>query len=356
MNRSKSPYSQLKIFHHPEIINKLMDGRRCAPLYIRIKPENKCNHNCSYCHYKNSYLDLDEYDPNEELPYDKMVEIIEDLNYMGVKAVTFSGGGEPLLYPYIEEAMQRILDYGIDLSIITNGSLLSGKKAELLARAKWVRISVESVDDEEYCRIRGIKAGSFIRLCENISEFSKIKDECCELGINVVVNNQNCDEVYEIAKLMKSLGVNHVKFSPVITNETQKYHEAFVKQVTEELERADKDLSDRNFKIINLYTSDFENSIFFERQYSRCPIKEFICVIGANQKVYFCHDKAYLSDGVVCDIRNKAFREAWFSNDVNSLFENFDAKSVCRQHCVYDSRNELINSFLDMDRNHINFI
>ena len=295
-------------------------------------------------------------DPNDEIPHDKMMEIIEDMKQMGVKAVTFSGGGEPLLYPYIEESMQRILDYGIDLSIITNGSLLSGKKAELLSKAKWVRISVESVNDEEYCSIRGIKAGSFLRLCENINEFSKIKDDSCELGINVVVNECNHAEVYEIAKLMKSLGVNHVKFSPMITNETKKYHEAFVEQVTDEINRAEQELSDSNFKIINLYTADFEDSVFFERQYSRCPIKEFICVIGANQKVYYCHDKAYLSDGVVCDIRNKSFREVWFSEEVTSLFKNFNAKAVCRQHCIYDSRNNLINSFLDMDKNHVNFV
>lgn len=356
MNRSNTPYSQLKIFHHPDIINKLMAGERCAPLYIRIKPENKCNHNCNYCHYKNSYLDLDEYNPNDEIPHDKMMEIIDDINYMGVKAVTFSGGGEPLLYPYIEEAMQKILNYGIDLSIITNGSLLAGKKAELLSKAKWVRISVESVNDDEYCSIRGIRKGSFEQLCKNIEEFAKIKEDSCELGINVVVNEQNHTEVYSIAELMKSLGVNHVKFSPMITTETKQYHSAFVDDVTKEIGRAESELTNQKFKIINLYTPDFDDSVLFERQYSKCPIKEFICVIGANSKVYFCHDKAYLSNGVVCDIREKTFREAWFSDEVSSLFENFDAKLVCRQHCVYDSRNELINSFLDMDKNHINFV
>lgn len=357
MNRNNTPYSQLKIFHHTDVLERLQKGERCNPVYIRIKPTNKCNHNCSYCHYKNAYLELDEYNPMDEIPHDKMMEIIQDLADLNVKAITFSGGGEPLLYPYIEEAMEKVLQNGIDLSIITNGSLLmGGGKAELLAKAKWVRISLESVDAEKYSKVRGIKKDSFETLCKNIKEFSSIKDDKCELGINVVVGKDNYMEIYEIACLMKSLGVNHVKFAPLITNNTHKYHELFKDEVTKILEKAGQELSDDKFRIINLYTDDFQDSVVFERQYSECPVKEFVCVVAANSKVYYCHDKAYLSDGRVCDLKKQSFINAWNSDEVTKLFSGFDAKKCCKQHCVYDSRNELINSFLHMDLNHINFI
>ena len=114
MDRNSTPYSQLKIFYHQETLSSLLNGQRCSPVYIRIKPTNRCNHNCSYCHYRNAYLNLNEYNPYDEIPREKMMEIIEDMSDMGVKAVTFSGGGEPLLYPYIEEAMEKIVDHGID--------------------------------------------------------------------------------------------------------------------------------------------------------------------------------------------------------------------------------------------------
>ena len=356
MDRNKTPYSQLKIFYHQDILEHLREHKRCSPLYIRVKPTNKCNHNCGYCHYKNAYLDLDEYNPSDEIPHDKMMEIVEDMAALGTKAVTFSGGGEPLLYPFIEETMEEILKKNIDLSIITNGSFLSGRKAELLSRAKWVRISIESINDAEYCAIRGIKAGSFDRLCENISSFSKIKSDSCELGVNVVVGQNNHSEVLEMARLMKSLGVNHVKFAPLITNDTQAYHRDFKNDVSAKLDKAQYELNNRRFKVIDLYTGDFENSVIFQRQYRECPIKEFICVIAANQKVYFCHDKAYLSDGAVGSIHDKSFKSLWLSDETTKLFNRFDAVKYCGQHCVYDSRNELINTFLNMDLNHINFI
>lgn len=355
-NRNSTPYSQLKIFYHGEILENLRNHKRCAPVYIRIKPTNKCNHNCNYCHYKNSYLDLDEYNPNDEIPYEKMMEIINDISDMGVKAVTFSGGGEPLLYPHIEEAMDSVLKKGIDLSIITNGSLLSGKKAELLANAKWVRISIESSNDALYSEIRGIKEHSFDKLCENIHNFAKIKNKSCELGINVVVGEHNFSEIRYMAEMMKKLGVNHVKFAPLITTNTVEYHSEFKNQVIEQLNETKNELNDENFKVIDLYTNDFDDSVYFERQYSKCPIKEFICVIAANSKVYYCHDKAYLSDGVVCDLSEHSFKEGWYSKEVDKLFDSFDAIKCCKQHCVYDSRNELINTFLNMDLNHVNFI
>ena len=356
MNRNETPYSNLKIFRHMDILNQIEKGERCNPLYIRIKPTNVCNHNCYYCHYKNSYLSLDEYNPKDFIPHDKMMEIVEDMAKMGVKAVTFSGGGEPLVYPFIEETMKKILDKGIDLSIITNGSMLTGRKAEILARAKWVRISIDSIHPENYAKIRGISQDAMGILQRNIREFAKIKNSDCELGINFVIGKENYKEITDVAVTMKELGVNHVKFAPLINNETEKYHEDIKNDVIHILNKISEELDSDNFKVIDLYTSDFGNYEVFKRNYSRCPIKEFICVIAANCKVYYCHDKAYLSNGCVCNLKYQSFLKGWRGAEITDLFQKFDAKEICKQHCVYDSRNILINSYLDMNKNHVNFV
>ena len=191
MEGQSMPYSNLKIFGHLDELHKVKKGERIAPIYVRIKPTNRCNQNCYYCHYKNPYLELDQYRPADEIPREKMLEIISDFKETGVKAVTFSGGGEPLLYPYIEEIMEAVLQAGIDLSIITNGTLLTGRKAEILSQAKWVRISQESGCAETYSRIRGVGESAFQKLCENIKNFSELKNPNCELGINFVIGPEN---------------------------------------------------------------------------------------------------------------------------------------------------------------------
>lgn len=355
MEKQATPYSNLKIFAHAQELQKVKNGERIAPVYVRIKPTNRCNQNCYYCHYKNPYLELDQYRPADEISREKMLEIVRDFKEIGVKAVTFSGGGEPLLYPYIEETMEAILEAGIDLSIITNGSLLSGKKAQLLSQAKWVRISLESGCAETYARIRGVKEDSFIALCENIRNFAKIKNPKCELGINFVVGPNNYSEVYQTGKLMRQLGADHIKYTALMSNDAVKMHEPFKSDVIEQIHKL-IDENDTAFKIINLYESDFESNAVFGRNYDFCGIKDFVTVIAANSKIYYCHDKAYLSQGEIGDIAEKSFKEVWFSKETTQKFRTFNPQKICRHHCVYDDRNELLNRFYDLDNNHINFI
>lgn len=357
MDINNSPYSNLKIFNHPQIIESLKEGKRIAPLYIRIKPTNLCNQNCYYCHYgKGKYLELEGQDSRNQIPWNKMQEIINDLGDIGVKAVTFSGGGEPLVYPKIVETMKLALQRNIHISIITNGQLLKDDKAEVLTQAKWVRISLDSANEETYARTRGISLNVFKEVCLNIKNFACIKPAECELGINFVVNHENADQVYEAGKLMHDLGVNHIKFSARMTNNVEAYHEPFKSKVIEQISRLRDDFQSVGFKVINLYETDFDHCSVFQRNYSRCFINEIATVIAADCKVYYCHDKAYLHNGIIGDISDQKFSNMWFSEEVTDKLRNFDASKECNHHCVYDDRNILLNNFFNLDQNHINFI
>lgn len=350
-----TPYSNLKIFAHLEELNRVKKGERVAPIYVRIKPTNLCNQNCYYCHYKSPYLELDQYKSTDEIKREKMLEIIQDFKDIGVKAVTFSGGGEPLLYPHIEETMEAVLEAGIDLSIITNGSLLTGKKAELLSKAKWVRISQESGCAETYAKIRGVKEDAFTKLCENIKNFAKMKNADCELGVNFVIGPNNYKEVYQAGKLMQKLGANHIKYTALMSNDAEKMHAPFKAEVIEQIHKLIEE-NETDFRIINLYESDFNSNAVFGRNYDFCAIKDFVTVIAANSKIYYCHDKAYLSKGEIGDISQKSFKEIWFSDDTTQKFRLFNPRQICQHHCVYDDRNELLNHFYGLDEQHINFI
>ena len=355
MEKKTFPYSSLKIFAHFKELQAIKEGGHIAPIYIRIKPTNRCNQNCYYCHYKNPYLNLDQYEPLDEIKKEKILEMIQDFKDMGVKAVTFSGGGEPLLYPYIEDAMEAVIKARIDLSIITNGSLLHGKKAELLSQAKWVRVSLDSGTEETYSKIRGVKQGVFTEICKNIGHFSAIKQADCELGVNYVVGPENYMEVYRAGKLMKELGVNHIKYTALMGNEAEKTHASFKKEVIGQIHKLSKE-QETGFQVVNLYESDFDSCAVFGRDYDACRVKDFVTVVVANSKIYYCHDKAYLSQGEIGDISGKSFREVWYSEEVKKKFRSFNPKESCQHHCVYDDRNELLNIYFSFDKNHINFI
>ena len=357
MANEATPYSNLKIFAHPDRLAAIQNNIRTAPVYIRLKPTNVCNHRCFYCSYADNELGLrDDVKAQDYIPWEKMQEIISDFSEMGIKAVTLSGGGEPLTYPYIQDTMKLILQNGIDLSIITNGQLLLDRNAELLSNAKWVRISADAANAKTYSDMRNISLKSFAKVCGNIEKFSARKNAGCELGINFVINHQNKDEVYSAAALFKSLGANHIKYTARITKELDSYHQSFKEQVINQIHKAIQELANDKFSIINKYEDDFGLCAEFHRKYTKCYLKEFVCAIAADSKVYFCHDKAYVSSGVVGDLKEMSFKEIWFSREVVERYRNFDAQQECNHHCVYDDRNLLLNTFFSLNKNHINFI
>ena len=357
MMEKATPYSNLKIFAHAQALSDVGEGKRISPIYIRIKPTNFCNHKCYYCSYADNDLGLrDSVNRQDQIPWGKMQEIISDLGDMGVKAVTFSGGGEPLVYPYIVQTMQMILDAGIDLSIITNGQMLKGERADVLAKAKWVRISFDSANAATYSNVRQIPRTAFDEVCDNIQKFSRIKNENCELGINFVINHENADQIYNMAEMVKKLGVNHIKFAARVTKDLFEYHAPFKESAIDQIHRAKAELENETFRIINKYEGDFESALVFHRCYNRCYINRIFTVIAADSKVYFCHDKAYVKEGVVGDLRNQSFKDLWFSEETIKRFQEFDPQIECNHHCVYDDRNELLNTFYSLDKNHINFI
>ena len=357
MAQESNPYSYLKVFRHTSKLEAIRNNTVTPPVYMRIKPISACNHHCSYC----SYHDLDlklrtRFNFKDQLSGEIMTALVEDILNMGVKAVTFSGGGEPLLYPHINEAMQKLRAGGVDLSMITNGQLLKDQSAHILGRAKWVRVSMDSCDASQYSRGRDIPEEWFHDICDNIRNFSRTKNPGCELGVNFVVTPDNAGQVYEMARFVKELGADHIKVTAMVAKDLDALHAPFKTAVIRDIQRAQSDLEDKTFKVINKYEHDFDSNTVSRRQYVRCPIQQFVTVVASDGKVYLCHDKAYTPGGELGDLRENRFKEIWFSAATQKRFQEFDATQECRHHCVYDQRNVLINDYLDLNEDHINFI
>ena len=369
-----NPYSAIKVFHHKDAIDRLRyesriaagdleahgggGERPSAPIYIRLKPTNICNHHCVYCTYgsgdtKEKTENRDRITHTDMIPWDKLQEIISDMGEMGVKAITLSGGGEPLTYPKVVEAIRLIKRYGIELSLITNGQLLSEERAEEFYDAKWVRISFDSPNEADYMRLRGVSSSAFRQVIKNIGDFAKHKDKDCVLGINFVVGKANYLRVYEAAALLKSLGVSNVKFAAVVEN-TAHYHDDIKDTVIEQIHRAQSELEDESFAIFNNYENDWQDKHLTTQPFSTCYVCKLVTVIAADQKVYLCHTRAYDSSAVVGDLRDKTFKELWFSEEARRFLSSVNPKTDCKNFCAYQTRNELIQAFFDTT--HVNFI
>lgn len=353
---NSSVYSDLKPFYHFDRMKSLAEGKRVAPIYVRIKPTNVCNQKCNYC----AYADKQSYDNrnvshNISIPWNIMQGLLEELNEIGVKALTFSGGGEPLCYSNIYDTFSLAEKYKFDCSIITNGQALSGDIVKLVKDFKWVRVSFDSSKYDTYEKIRNVN--TFGRVVDNISNFASVKNNDCTLGINCVVTKDNYMEIYDICKLVQGLGVDNIKIAPLLLNgEAKGYHDDIREEVKKQISFAKREMQNDRFCIHDKYSNDLGVNNQFEKNYNRCWIQELFCVIAADSNIYRCHQRAYMPVGRIGDLNEKSFKDIWFSEKTRKCVENFDAKELCDFRCVFEERNILLNQFFDMDLNHVNFI
>ena len=270
--------------------------------------------------------------------------------------MTFSGGGEPLLYRSLPDHIDRLAAGGVRVASLTNGSNLKGRMAEAFARhGTWVRVSMDGWDDASYSKARGIADGSFSRLIENMRDFVALGSRCV-LGVSFIVGHDNHSHLAEVCALLKEVGVNHVKISAaVISNDVREnnvYHRAIMSEVTAQIERAQA-LNGPGFTVLNHYHETEER---FLKSYQTCPFLTFLTVIGADCRVYTCQDKAYTAAGTLGSIRDRSFRDFWFSEENRAAIFGFDPSQSCRHHCVTHSKNQAILETLSLDPEHGCFV
>lgn len=342
---TSNKYSNCKIVWFDTKLKALRDGIITPPIYVRIKPTNRCCHNCFFCVYRSDLSEMhSNVQPNDELSKEKMLEVLDDFKEMGVKAVTYSGGGEPLLHKDIVEVFERTKANGIDLSVITNGQLLSQDRAESLRDAKWVRISMDYYDVESFVESRSSTATSFKTILANVRRFALIRNAGCDLSVNFIIAKHNFEHICDVAGLLKDLGVDNVRFSPVWLDDFLDYHKDIKKVVRQALREAKKRYDCETFRIYHSYNITREQ---FRRRYRTCYIQQIIPSIGADYNVYNCHNKSYDADAIIGNISNQSFKQMWFSEEAAKHFAQFDPTTSCRCQCANDSKNKFIQNLLD---------
>lgn len=357
MTTNRRLYSHLKFVAFPDRIQALRERRLAAPVHIRIKPINRCNHDCWYCAYRMENLQLGQDMVEQDvLPEAKMFEIADDLVSMGVRAVTFSGGGEPLIYKPLPEVIARLAAGGIRVAALTNGSNLQGRMADAFAKhGTWVRVSIDAWDGPSYARIRRIKETEFGRVLDNMRAFAA-RGSSCVLGVSFIVGQDNHAHVLDMCRRFKDIGVNHVSLSGVVTDNSgaknNDYHRPIRTAVDAQIAEAMK-LADDRFTVINHYHELDER---FAKTYTTCPFLQFQTVIGADATVYACHDKAYTVAGTLGSIKDRSFKDFWFSEENRKRLYGIDPSRDCDHHCVAHLRNLMLHEVLNLDPEHGAFV
>src|SRR5437773_4075392 len=122
---------------------------------LRISVTDRCNFRCVYCMPKEIFGKDYQFLPRSEiLTFEEIERLVRIFVSLGVQKIRLTGG-EPLVRRDLERLVEKLARIGdLDLTLTTNGSLLS-QKARILAAAglRRVTVSLDSLDDATFKRM-----------------------------------------------------------------------------------------------------------------------------------------------------------------------------------------------------------
>jgi len=103
-----------------------------GPWQVQIDLTNRCNNNCLACWCNSPLLGEAAMDPGTKaktLAFETVVDLIDELEGMGVRNIYLTGGGEPFMHPRILDIMRHVKKRQMHLGMSTNFTLVDKKIA-----------------------------------------------------------------------------------------------------------------------------------------------------------------------------------------------------------------------------------
>jgi len=329
-----------KILKHSRRIKEFFDTGNSKPITVELDMTNICNHNCPYCFgYFNRKENL------KTISKEEAFDIIDQLKEIGVLAITFTGGGDPLVNKDTISAMEYAKSKGIDVALITNGLALTEEVSRrALKITTWIRISVDADSPEIYKKTHGMDEQAWNIMIENVEMLCKLKKELnseCTIGagyLTMPVTN-NKEKMLRFVKLFKKIGVDYSQFRPIMP----RWDEAKLIKIDNSEDNIKKTLSESTDEYDVLYSKPKYDLMKLSsenwRPYSTCLGVNFTTTIAADKKVYVCCHHRGVEKYCLGDLSKEKFADIWEKRQF--FFDKIDFKD-----CPYFCRNNPFNMLL----------
>lgn len=167
-----------------------------------IAVTSSCNLKCKHCYQGDDKLKA------FTIPFNTLKQILEDITKLGGRTIVLTGG-EFFLYPKWKEVLEYAFRLGLNISIVTNGTLVDASIVSFLSKFRdKIRIAVSLDgfrDDHEFVRGKGTfdKVVSAIKLLTN----AKI-----DVIVQTILTKNNIEYLDRFVEFIAELGVVRVTF------------------------------------------------------------------------------------------------------------------------------------------------
>jgi len=285
----------IKIYYYLDQVEKLNAGEFVAPISCEIDPSNACNLKCGFCMFGDWRKDH-----HEHLDLETYISLIGELQQMGTKSITFTGGGEPLMNPNFNMMVSIAKSLGFQIGLVTNGVLLD--RVDRPEDFLFIRVSLDAHNRKDYKKVKG--ADQFDTVLENIT---KTLNRNKIIGLSYVVGPYNNKDLQKAEDLANELGVSYLQIKPSYVNEN--------KEIFTDFEYPD------GRPIIGTKRYLPEDNV-------PCTIAGLVAIIGANGDVYFCCQGRGVDRLTLGYLKDKSLKEIW--TERLALKPNVSLCPMCR--------------------------
>ena len=301
-----------KLLQHTDVLNSIQNEKEFKPITVQLCPTEKCDLNCHYCSVSNR-------DKTKSISLFTIKKGLRDFKELGAKALEISGGGNPLLYPQINEVIDFAYELGYDIGIITNSYKPMNRLTELsIQQLTWIRISMSALDFE---------IDTFFKL-------GSIPKE--KLGLSYIINKKTTENtIQRIAHIASRYDVKFVRLAPDCLNDDS------------------LTINEKWDTIIDKYNQN--GKLFIKEINDNFYPYPTACYVGMvrpywnSSGVYICSSyvlatRNYEPEWKLCEIENikefykeanGKFKAGWMPYDINI--------SKC-YHCYYYNNNKLLHT------------
>lgn len=177
-------------------------------LELRIHVVEECNLKCIYCLSSAPFISEKKENGKIKLSLDEIQNNIKQAKDLGVKVVSITGSGEPLLYKNLKELIEFIKSINLQVVLFTNSLLLTKELAEWLnERDVNLMVKLNSFSPDINDKLVGINGAHkvFLEKIKMLIDMGFAKDK--RLALNCIICKENYDEIPELFIFCRKNGI-----------------------------------------------------------------------------------------------------------------------------------------------------
>jgi MoaA/NifB/PqqE/SkfB family radical SAM enzyme len=297
---------QAKLLWHGDRVKNWLTTGHASPILIEIAPTGYCNASCPWCFFKDKQ-------ESERINTDTLIYALSNLSTLGLKAINWSGGGEPTLHPDFNLFVNLASKFNFKQGLFSNGYNVIPEQEKF----SWIRISLTD---------KGFKV---------------IQKPIVPFGICVNHTKEHTKEsLNQICLDAKNFGANYIQIRPALIGN-------YLEQPILEAPLFLMKHKDDNFEV---YVTDYKYvECTKKKEYSDCYGYHFCPSIDWKGNLSVCLYLTLRPDYILGNLNKQSLLAIW-NNLPNKMSVISECQNCCKNHeinrLLYKTKNLKLECFL----------